>query len=144
MNNSLVKVTFISIPNQNVVLLFSIMLLIIKHILETAYQLILKNPANSQVSTSNSLNRPPPPLLPVSPLVAPANTLVSLPLKLIKAAVLAESSSFMHFHRDLSALAVYRHESGRCCSLSFILIDFLSFYLSRFSFYINIEVKSKI
>ena len=37
---------------------------------------------------------------------------------------------------------VYRHEAGRCRSLSFILIYFLSFYLSRFSFYINTHVYS--
>ena len=37
-----------------------------------------RNPTNSQVSTSDSLTLPPPALLPVSPLVAPANTLVSL------------------------------------------------------------------
>ena len=35
-----------------------------------------------------------------------------------------------------------RHESGRCCSLSFILIYFLSFYLFVFSFYININLVS--
>ena len=32
------------------------------------------NPANSQVSTSDNLTGPPPPLLPVLPLAAPANT----------------------------------------------------------------------
>ena len=35
-------------------------------------------------------------LLPVSPLAAPANTLVSLPLQLMKATVLAESSLSYH------------------------------------------------
>ena len=33
---------------------------------------------------------------------------------------------------------VYRRESGRCHSLSFMLIYFLTFYLSRFSFHIDI------
>ena len=36
----------------------------------------------------------------------------------------------------------YRHKSGRCRSFSFILIYFLSFNLSRFSFYIKIDRKS--
>ena len=49
--------------------------------------------ANSQVSTSDSLTRPPPALLPFSLLAAPANTLVSLSLQLMKASVLAESSN---------------------------------------------------
>ena len=49
-------------------------------------------PAYSHVSTFNSFTRPPPPLLPVSPLVAPANTSVGLPLQLMKAIVLAETS----------------------------------------------------
>ena len=40
---------------------------------ETAYQLVL-NLANSRVSTSDDLIGPPPPLLPVPPLAAPANT----------------------------------------------------------------------
>ena len=34
------------------------------------------NPSNSLASTFDSLTWPPPPLLPVSPLAAPANTLV--------------------------------------------------------------------
>jgi hypothetical protein len=34
-----------------------------------------------------------------------------------------------------------RHEPGRCHSLSFILIYFLSLYLSRFSFYNNAYAK---
>ena len=41
------------------------------------------------VSISDSLTRPPPPLLPVSLLAAPANTLVSLLLQLMIATVLA-------------------------------------------------------
>ena len=64
------------------------------------------NPAHSQVSTSNSLIQPPPPLLPTSPLAAPANILVSLLLQLMKATVLAESSEYIHFHCDLSAPAM--------------------------------------
>ena len=37
---------------------------------------------------------------------------------------------------------VYWREAGRCSSFSFILKYFLSFYLSRFSFYINILLPS--
>ena len=44
-----------------------------------------------------------PPLLPVSPLAAPANTEVSLPLQLMKAAVPAESYTL---HRDLQTLTM--------------------------------------
>ena len=45
----------------------------------------IKDPANSQVSTSDDLTGPPPPLLPVP------TQLVSLPLQLMKAPVPAES-----------------------------------------------------
>jgi hypothetical protein len=41
--------------------------------------------------------RPPPLLLPVSPLAEPANTSVSLPLQLMKTTVLAESSNLLSF-----------------------------------------------
>ena len=49
---------------------------------------------------------PSPSLLPVSPLVALANTLVSLPLQLMKVPVLTESSYFINFRRDLSSPAM--------------------------------------
>jgi len=49
------------------------------------------NPVNFPASTLDSLTWPPPPLLPFFPLVAPANTGVSLPLQLMKATVLTES-----------------------------------------------------
>ena len=51
------------------------------------------HPANSQVSTSDNLSQPPPPLLTVFPL----NTWVILPLQLMKATVLAESSNLSIF-----------------------------------------------
>ena len=59
-------------------------------------------------------------------------------LQLIKATVQAES----YFHRLISSSSfcssdVYRHESGICRSLLFFFKYFLSFYLSRFFFYIN-------
>ena len=38
---------------------------------------------------------------------------------------------------------VYRYESGRCCTLLPFLTYFLSFHLSRFSFYINIYVNTR-
>ena len=50
------------------------------------------------VSTYSNLTRPPPPLLPFFTLAAPANTLVSLLLHLMKAIVLTESSFILHFH----------------------------------------------
>ena len=86
----------------------------------------------------DSLTRPPPSLFSVSLLAAPANNLVSLPLQLMKATVLAESFNFIYFHCDVCSDYVYRHESGRCHSLPFFLIYFLSFYLSRFSFCTNL------
>ena len=52
-------------------------------------------------------NRYPHSAFPFFPLAAPANTLVSLPLHLTKATVLAEISEYIHFHRDLSAPAMY-------------------------------------
>ena len=57
---------------------------------------------------------------------------------MIKATVLAESSIYFIFsHSSLCSSNVYRCESGRYHSLPFFL-TFLSFLLSRFSFYINI------
>ena len=47
-------------------------------------------------------------------------------LWLMNATVFAESSEYIHFHRDVCSSNVYRHESGRCRSLFFILIYFLS------------------
>ena len=53
------------------------------------------------------------------------------PLQLMKA--MAESSEYIHFHRDLSAAAM-------STDMSQVGIAILpSFYLSRFSFYININ-----
>ena len=46
---------------------------------------------------------------------------------------------FIYFHCDLFTPAMSTDsKSGRCRSLFFFLTYFLSFYLSRFSFYINI------
>ena len=77
-------------------------------------------------------------LLPFSPLMASANTFVSLLLQLTKATMLAESSfiftpGFLHYGD------VYRRESGRCRTLPFFL-TFLLFHFPRFSFYINIHL----
>ena len=66
---------------------------------------------NMKLILKFGLTWPPPPSFPVSLLVAPASTLVSLPLQLMKATVLAENSSFIHFHRDLSALAMSTYVS---------------------------------
>ena len=38
---------------------------------------------------------------------------------------------------SIDSADVYRHESGRCCTLLFFLTYLLSFHLSRFSFYIS-------
>jgi hypothetical protein len=54
-----------------------------------------------------------------------------------EATVLAESSEYIHFHHDLSAPAISTDMSQVGVTLfpSFLYI-FLSFHLSRFSFYI--------
>ena len=59
---------------------------------------------------------------------------VCLCLQLMKGTVLAASSTYFIFSLGyLRYSDVYRYESGRCCSL-----PFLTFYVSRFSFYVNI------
>ena len=94
------------------------------------------NPDSLLLSISGNLTRPPPPILPFFPIAPPANTLVSLRLQLMKATVLAES--YFIFSLGSTCYAdVYRRESRRCCTLPFFLTYFLSFHLSRFSFYIN-------
>ena len=100
------------------------------------------NPDSLPVSTSGNLTRPPPSLLPFLSLVAPANTFVILRIQMIKVTVLAESSIlyFMFSPGSLRSSDVYRRESGRCCTLPFFL-TFLSFHLSRFSFYITIKLQ---
>ena len=70
--------------------------------------------------------------------MATAKIMVSLFLQLMKATVLAESSWSLGFYANLSKVGnVYRHESGRCHTLLPFLTYFLSFHLSRFSFYVN-------
>ena len=65
-----------------------------------------------------------------------ANTVTFISYRIDWATVLAESSSFFFFSPShLHYEDVYRHELGRCRSLPF----FLSFYFSRFSFYINMD-----
>ena len=60
-------------------------------------------------------------------------------VQLTKVTVMAESSGFFLFFLDtLHSLAVWKHESGKCCSFSPFLTNFFSFCLSSFSFYINI------
>ena len=58
------------------------------------------------ISTSDNLTRPPPPLLPFSPLAAPANTLVSLHLQLMNATVWLKVPYISSFHWALSALVM--------------------------------------
>jgi hypothetical protein len=62
------------------------------------------NPMSLLVSTFDNLTWPPLPLLPFYPLAAPANTLVSPGLQLMKATVLAESSVYFHPFTRLSLL----------------------------------------
>ena len=62
----------------------------------------------------------------------------SLLLQLMKATVLAEIYTFyLLSSRPALSSDVYWQYPGRCRSLSFLLIYFLSFYLSRYSFYRN-------
>ena len=79
------------------------------------------NFANSSVSTFYSLTWPPHPFFSFPPLAAPANTLVSLLLQLMKGTVLAESSYFINFHHALSVPAMSRDMSqvGVALFLSF-------------------------
>ena len=59
------------------------------------------------INNSDNLTAPPPPLLPVPPLAELANTEVSLPLQLMKAAVPAESYIlFIILHRHLYSPAM--------------------------------------
>ena len=84
------------------------------------------NPDSLLVSTSDNLTRTPPPLFPFFSLVALANTLASLRLQLMKATMLAESSTYFIFSPgSLHSRDVYRRESGRRCTCSFFL-TFLS------------------
>ena len=60
-----------------------------------------------------------------------------LRLQPMKAKVLAETSLYFIFSLgSLCSSDVYRRESGRFRTLPFFLTFFLSFHLSRFSFYI--------
>ena len=81
--------------------------------------------------------RPPPPLLPFSSVEALTNILASLLLQMMKATALAESS-FIFSSGSICYEDVYRRESSRCRTFPFFSKYFLSFHLSRFSFYFNI------
>ena len=84
------------------------------------------NPESLLVSTFDNLTRLPPSLLPFYPLAAPANTLVSLRLQLMKATMLAESS--LNFIFSLGSLCysdVYKHVSGSGRTLPFFLTFFI-------------------
>ena len=70
-----------------------------------AYQLLLQSSSGINILKPHHLASPPP-LLPFSPLAAPANTLVSPCLELMKAIVLAESSLNFNFYQALSAPAM--------------------------------------
>jgi hypothetical protein len=78
------------------------------------------------VSTSDNSLSLPHPSFPFT-LAAPANTLVSLRLQLVKATVLGEGS-FLYFIISPGSLCycdLYRHESGGCRTLPFVLTFFI-------------------
>ena len=54
-------------------------------------KIVLKRRKDSGTYLATASRHPPPPLLPIPPLAAPANTEVSLPLQLMKVVVPAES-----------------------------------------------------
>ena len=87
------------------------------------------------VSTSGNLTRPHPLLLPFSPLAAPANTLISIHIQLMKATLLEESSLYFIFSPgSLCSSDVYGHESGRCRTFPFFLTFFYHFTFPGFPF----------
>ena len=93
------------------------------------------SPDSLWVSTSYILTQLPPPSLSFSPLAAPANTLVSLRLQLMKFRVLVKTLLYFIFSLgSLRSSDIYRHESGRCCTLPFFLKFFLE-TLIRWSWY---------
>ena len=93
------------------------------------------NPDSLPVSTFDNLTWPPPPLLPFSPLAAPANTLISIHIQLMKATLLEESSLYFIFSPgSLCYSDVYRRESGRCHTLPFFLTFFYHFTFPGFPF----------
>ena len=80
------------------------------------------NPDYHLVSTSDNLTRPSPPLLPFFPLMALANTLLSLCLQLIKATVPAESymlSIIFHRHLYFPAMSTTSNQVGATLFPSF-------------------------
>ena len=85
-------------------------------------------PPNFQVSTSVNLTGPPPPLLPVSPLEAPANTGVNLPLQLMKTAVRAESFKYLS-----TFIVIYLLQ--RCLQ---IIVRLVSLSVLHFNIFFNI------
>ena len=90
---------------------------------------------------SSYLTLLPPPPLTHSPLAEPASITVNILLQLMKATVLAESYCFPCVLSDLSTLQTMNQV---CVALfSPFLTYFLSFYHSRFSFYIYIYYDKK-
>ena len=89
------------------------------------------NPDISRYQHTINLTWLPPPLLPFSLLVAPANIMVSLPLQLMKATMLA-AESFLFFFQNYED--IYRHESGRCRTLLPFVIYF--FIISSFQVFL--------
>ena len=79
------------------------------------------NPYSLLVSTSITSFGLPNLYFTFPPLAAPANTLVTLCLQLMKVSMMAKSS--LHFIFSLGSFPsdVYRRESGRCRTLSFFL-----------------------
>jgi hypothetical protein len=62
----------------------------------------------------------------------------------MKATVLAESYNHLSIFIVMSTPAMSTDSSQVGVALSFVLTYFLSFYLSRFSFYININIEKDI
>ena len=96
-------------------------------------------PSHSHLLTSclhqlTSLGLPHPYFPSLSPLASPADTLVSLLLQLKKATMLGESS-FIFSPGSLCYSNVYRHESGRYCTLPFFITFFIISSLQVFLLY---------
>ena len=97
------------------------------------------NPVSLLVSTFNNLSRPPPVLFQFSSLLVSANALVSLVYSWWKPQYWMKAPYISHFLRPISAtvMSIDVNQVGVALFPSFQ--HFLSFYLSRFFFYINIS-----